>query len=249
MNYNFPRSSLTPSAHEFIPGNSNISFNQPNMNNPEFEQLSSMSGMNLSASSWVPSNGNNNSNRGSNFGSMDQFSSGNININRIMHNQNQSFANTTQMESSISRGDGSISIPSYAPNEMLMKPKVSTDVNNIRGVYSNTQDRSSETFSTNQYDDSNNHSNSITPMPTDYVDGDYLTLNLPSTLPTPIKRTMQTIGLPEPIRQHFQSLDIQALKQMSPDDNRYKEIPMRFHSAYPLDSSAATVRGWKNIFI
>ena len=56
-----------------------------------------------------------------------------------------------------------------------------------------------------------------------------------SSLPTPRKRSLQTIGIPEPIRQHFQSLDLDALRQMDPEDDRYKEIPTRFHSACPLD--------------
>lgn len=59
------------------------------------------------------------------------------------------------------------------------------------------------------------------------------------TLPAPPKRSLQTIGIPEPIRQHFQSLDVEALRQMKPDDERYKEIPLRYHSAYILDTNAA----------
>lgn len=56
-----------------------------------------------------------------------------------------------------------------------------------------------------------------------------------NTLPAPPKRTLQAIGIPEPIRQHFQALDLEALRQMSPDDERYKELPSVYHSAYPLD--------------
>jgi len=59
-----------------------------------------------------------------------------------------------------------------------------------------------------------------------------------SSLPTARKRSLQTIGIPEPIRQHFQSLDLDALRQMDPEDERYKEIPTRFHSACPLDDPA-----------
>lgn len=55
------------------------------------------------------------------------------------------------------------------------------------------------------------------------------------TVPAPPKRCLRTIGIPEPIREHFQSLDIEALRQMPPDDPRYQEIPLRYHSAYPLD--------------
>jgi PAB-dependent poly(A)-specific ribonuclease subunit 3 len=60
-----------------------------------------------------------------------------------------------------------------------------------------------------------------------------------SSLPTPRKRSLQTIGIPEPIRQHFQSLDLAALRQMDPEDERYKEIPPRFHSACPLDDASS----------
>lgn len=42
------------------------------------------------------------------------------------------------------------------------------------------------------------------------------------SLPAPPRRTIQTIGIPEPVRQHFQSLDVEALRQMPPDDERYK---------------------------
>eukprot|EP01038_Epipyxis_sp_PR26KG_P004334 gene4334-6135_t len=63
------------------------------------------------------------------------------------------------------------------------------------------------------------------------------------TLPAPPKRCLQTIGLPEPIRQHFQTLDIEASKQMPADDERYKEFPTRYHSAYPLDSVGGTSGG------
>jgi PAB-dependent poly(A)-specific ribonuclease subunit 3 len=54
-------------------------------------------------------------------------------------------------------------------------------------------------------------------------------------LPTPQKRTLQAVGLPEPLRQHFHALDIDSLRQMEPDDDRYKEIPTRFNCAFPLD--------------
>jgi PAB-dependent poly(A)-specific ribonuclease subunit 3 len=54
------------------------------------------------------------------------------------------------------------------------------------------------------------------------------------TLPAPPKRSLQTIGIPEPIRSHFRSLDLEALRQMDPDSERYKELPMHYHSAYPL---------------
>ena len=58
-----------------------------------------------------------------------------------------------------------------------------------------------------------------------------------STMPAPPKRSLQTIGIPAPIRHHFRSLDQTSLKQMEPNDDRYKELPNRFHSAYPLDDS------------
>jgi PAB-dependent poly(A)-specific ribonuclease subunit 3 len=55
------------------------------------------------------------------------------------------------------------------------------------------------------------------------------------TNPAPPKRSLQTIGIPEPIREHFRSLDQTSSKQMEPSDDRYKELPNRYHSAYPLD--------------
>lgn len=58
-----------------------------------------------------------------------------------------------------------------------------------------------------------------------------------TSVPAPPRRTLQTIGIPEPIRQHFQNLDIESLRQMAPDDERYKEIPQRFHSCLDLDES------------
>jgi PAB-dependent poly(A)-specific ribonuclease subunit 3 len=60
-----------------------------------------------------------------------------------------------------------------------------------------------------------------------------------TALPTPIKRTLQAVGLPEPLRQHFHALDIDSLRQMEPDDDRYKEIPSRYNCAYPLDDPTA----------
>lgn len=63
-----------------------------------------------------------------------------------------------------------------------------------------------------------------------------------NSLPTPPKRTLQTIGIPEPIRQHFQGLDLTSLRQMDPADERYKEIPVRYHSAFPLDDPSAQRR-------
>ena len=56
-----------------------------------------------------------------------------------------------------------------------------------------------------------------------------------TTLPAPPRRTLQTIGIPDPIRQHFQSLDHASLRQMEPNDERYKDMPNRFHSAFALD--------------
>jgi PAB-dependent poly(A)-specific ribonuclease subunit 3 len=61
------------------------------------------------------------------------------------------------------------------------------------------------------------------------------------TLPAPPKRTLQTLGIAESMRSHFQSLDVEALRQMAPDDVRYKELPIRYHSAYPLDNNDRTL--------
>ena len=72
-------------------------------------------------------------------------------------------------------------------------------------------------------------------------DGDYGLMWSDSTtnFPAPPRRSLQTIGIPDPIRQHFQSLDHAALRQMEPNDERYKEMPNRFHSAFALDDAYA----------
>ena len=62
---------------------------------------------------------------------------------------------------------------------------------------------------------------------------------MPTTVPAPTKRTLQTIGIPEPIRKHFQNLDFETLQQIAPDDDRYKEIPPRYHSIFALDTNEA----------
>jgi PAB-dependent poly(A)-specific ribonuclease subunit 3 len=69
-------------------------------------------------------------------------------------------------------------------------------------------------------------------MPEPAVDWSYGT----TTAPAPPKRTLQTIGIPEPIRQHFQGLDIEANRVLPPDDDRHNEVPARFHSILALDS-------------
>lgn len=56
-----------------------------------------------------------------------------------------------------------------------------------------------------------------------------------STVEAPSKRTLQTIGLPEPIRTHFQSLDAETKRSLLPDDDRHNEVPGRYHSILPLD--------------
>jgi hypothetical protein len=55
------------------------------------------------------------------------------------------------------------------------------------------------------------------------------------TLPAPPKRTLLALGLPENIRQYFSNLDLEALRQLPPDDERLNEIPARFTSVWPLD--------------
>ena len=56
-----------------------------------------------------------------------------------------------------------------------------------------------------------------------------------SSLSSPPKRNLRSIGVPEPTRKYFLSLDSESLRQLPPDDNRYKEIPTRFHSILNLD--------------
>ena len=61
---------------------------------------------------------------------------------------------------------------------------------------------------------------------------------LASGVPTPRKRSLQMVGVPEPLREHFSGLDLLSSRQLSPDDERYKEIPPRYHSAFPLDDNS-----------
>ena len=56
-----------------------------------------------------------------------------------------------------------------------------------------------------------------------------------TTVPAPPKRTLQSLGVPDSLWRHFQTLSNQHSRQMSPDDPRYKEIPPEYHSAYCLD--------------
>ena len=69
-----------------------------------------------------------------------------------------------------------------------------------------------------------------------------------TTLPAPTRRIVQTIGITDSIRNHFQSLDIESLREMSPTDERYKEIPSRYISAFYLDeiSSARGSYGYSS---
>lgn len=60
--------------------------------------------------------------------------------------------------------------------------------------------------------------------------------------PTPPRRNLQNISMPDSIRKHLIDLDLETLKQMPPDDERYKELPSRYHSASYLDDEA-TARG------
>ena len=43
-----------------------------------------------------------------------------------------------------------------------------------------------------------------------------------ASLSLPPKRNLHTIGVPEPIRQHFQQLDTEALRRMDPEDEEAK---------------------------
>jgi hypothetical protein len=41
-----------------------------------------------------------------------------------------------------------------------------------------------------------------------------------ATVPAPPKRTLQTVGLPENLRRHFQEMDFASLSQLAPDDGK-----------------------------
>jgi hypothetical protein len=165
MNFNFPspRSNLTPSAHEFIPGSvGNNSYNnnynnQPNLN-VDYDQIPSMSGMNLSASSWVPSAGG--ISRSFSNASVDiPVNNNNINNRMTLPNNNQN---------------------NYPTSEINQKSRIQN--NNPQFPYSIDP-------SADPYQAINEFENSGT-MPSDYVEFEYETLALPSTLPAPPKRLL-----------------------------------------------------------
>jgi len=58
-----------------------------------------------------------------------------------------------------------------------------------------------------------------------------------SSLPAPPRKTLQRMGVPEQLRQFFLLRDLDKLRALPPDDARYKEIPPRYHQAYPLDDT------------
>ena len=60
-----------------------------------------------------------------------------------------------------------------------------------------------------------------------------------ATVIAPPKRNLRTIGVPDNLRGHMHSLDVEASRCMPPDDPRYRELPQRFTKAYPLDNPAA----------
>ena len=45
-----------------------------------------------------------------------------------------------------------------------------------------------------------------------------------SSFAAPARKALATFGLTEPLRAHFQQLDLEALQQMSPDDERHNEV-------------------------
>lgn len=62
----------------------------------------------------------------------------------------------------------------------------------------------------------------------------------PEVLDTPIvpalpRQTLQAIGIPEPARQAFAAMDIEASKILDPNDERHHDICHRYYCAYPLD--------------
>lgn len=61
------------------------------------------------------------------------------------------------------------------------------------------------------------------------------------TAGAPPKRCLHTIGMPESLRSYFSALDNESIRQMPPEDERYKEIPPRYSAALLLDvQSVAT---------
>ena len=57
-----------------------------------------------------------------------------------------------------------------------------------------------------------------------------------STVGAPPKRTLNSLGVPDSLWRHFQTLSNLSLREMEPTDKRYKELPPKYHSAFCLDS-------------
>lgn len=201
-----------------------------------FNNFTSRSALTPSASEFIPSSGNN------------QTPNLNVDYDQMSSMSGMNLSASSWVPSSGNNNNFNNNIDQNTMNNRALSFNKINNHNINNNNYPPTGRIASSTFtppfdpSSDPYHAINEFENSGS-MPSDFMDLDYAALALPVTLPSPPKRSLQTVGLPEPIRQHFQSLDIQALKQMSPEDPRYKEIPMRFHSAHPLDIVSAANRG------
>eukprot|EP00948_MAST-09A_sp_MAST-9A-sp1_P001484 g1484.t1 len=62
-------------------------------------------------------------------------------------------------------------------------------------------------------------------------------LRPPSHFVRPLKRNLRSLFIAEPLRLLYQRQAAKILMQISPDDAKYKEVPLEFHSLYPLEVS------------
>ena len=208
---------MNTGASEFVPGKL-FSNAAPNSNSgpggsgqdPERDFQSSMSGINLAASSWVP---------GSQQQQQQQGQYEGVGLDGMGY-----MGDNADMANAEIHGD--IDTP-YAEQEESTENMVQVNWNGslyyVPESMSYTMGQGADLFGQGQtaLDDG-----------FDWADGSF-------TLPAPPQKSLQTLGIPEPMRQHFRTLDIECLRQMKPDDERYKEIPIRYHSAFPLDTESS----------
>ena len=57
----------------------------------------------------------------------------------------------------------------------------------------------------------------------------------PPATPLANPRTLLSLGLPEDMWEHYRDLDMEASRQIAPDDPRHNAVPPTYVNAYPLD--------------
>mmetsp|Transcript_18740 Transcript_18740/g.16968 ORF Transcript_18740/g.16968 Transcript_18740/m.16968 type:complete len:824 (+) Transcript_18740:57-2528(+) len=74
----------------------------------------------------------------------------------------------------------------------------------------------------------------------DYIN-DFDFTNWLTSIPAPNRKSLANYQTNQSIRIHYQQLDLETLKELPPNDERYKEIPIRYQSIYQLDHES-TIR-------